>query len=278
MKNQPLRSLSNSHGNTLIMVLVGLAITALIALNLADLFAGAFKTNRSLTQSVEADQITNMVQLAMMKKDVCEQALLKDSTGALISSRTVSEFKKSISLSDLRIPQAAGGSISLVKPLSDSDCQQPQNAGACNNIVVSSIEIRPKKDTAGNDISALSNDFLLGEVALTFKKMGAVAGASTITRVIAIGLNVDAATQSLKSCQAGGGSTIVQVPVPAPGPTSSTPKRRCAAALYSDRPWAKERIYCKTKWGGVAVLDYAGDNLKDCLTPSLTVLHMEINR
>lgn len=87
-------------------------------------------------------------------------------------------------------------------------------------------------------------------------------GASTLTRVISIGLDVNPVTQKITSCQAGGGPPST---VQTPGPSislNSTPKRRCAAAIYSDRPWAKERIYCKTKWGGVAVLSWSGDNLK----------------
>nr|BFD62463.1 hypothetical protein BdHM001_11440 [Bdellovibrio sp. HM001] len=261
MKNRQWKLLQQSDGNTLIMVLMGLGLTTLIALSLADVFAGAFKTNRSITQAVEAEQITNLIQLSMSKKEACEQALLLDAAGNPLPSRTVTEIKGSFSLTDLRIPQASGGSVSLVKSLTDADCQLPQNAGACNGTVVSSIEVRPKKDAAGNDISSISNDYLIGEIAVTYRKTGAVTGASTLTRVIPIGFNIDPATQKIISCQAGGGSTTVQVPG-TNQPTNSNPKRRCAAAIYADRPWAKERIYCKTRWGGVAVLSWAGDNLK----------------
>nr|BFD67627.1 hypothetical protein HAGR004_26490 [Bdellovibrio sp. HAGR004] len=122
----------------------------------------------------------------MSKKEACEQALLLDAAGNPLPSRTVNEIKGSFSLTDLRIPQASGGSVSLVKSLTDADCQLPQNAGACNGTVVSSIEVRPKKDAAGNDISSISNDYLIGEIAVTYRKTGAVTGASTLTRVIPI--------------------------------------------------------------------------------------------
>lgn len=172
MKNRHWQILKNSDGNSIIMVLMGLGFTALIALNLADIFVGAFKTNRTISQSVEAEQITSLVQLSMSKKEACEQALLKDANGNQVPTRTVGEFKATYKINDLQIPQASGGSVSIVRVLSDKDCKSPQNIGACNGTVVDSIEIRPKRDSSGNDISSISNDYLLGEIAITYPKTG----------------------------------------------------------------------------------------------------------
>ena len=254
MTHNHLHVLKNKKGNTLIIVLVALGLTALIAMNMADLFSGAFKTQRSITQSVAVEQTVDLAQLALSKKASCEQALLKDAAGKPITSRKVSDLKKGISLSEFLIPQSSGGTSVLFKSLSSSDCKKPENTGACNNAIVSSITISPKKDAAGNDISAISNTYHLGELVLTFQKTGSVTGAQTVSRSIPIGLNIDPVTNTITSCQSAGDVTQ--------DAADSKPKRRCAPSIYSNKPWTKERIYCSTQGGGVAVLYYAGDNLK----------------
>jgi hypothetical protein len=137
MTHDHLHILKNNKGNTLLIVLVALGLTALIAMNMADLFSGAFKTQRSITQSVAVEQTVDLAQLALSKKASCEQVLLKDAAGKTIASRKVSDLKKGITLSEFRIPQSSGGTSVLFKALSSSDCQKPENAGACNSAVVS---------------------------------------------------------------------------------------------------------------------------------------------
>lgn len=241
-------------GNTIISVLIALGLASIVIFTLATVFSDAFKNQRSITQSVAAEQEAALLLVALSRPETCTQALLKDAAGNLISTRTPTAVKVGIPYTEIRIPQISGGSVVLSRVYTSADCKVAENAAACNNVVLSAMSLGPKKNAAGVVIDQIIPEFMLAEMSLTFKKTGAVAGPSSVTRTVPIGLNIDAATGRITGCQSAGGDINISA-------GDSKPQRRCAPAVYADRPWMKERIYCQNPGGEVAVLNYAGDGL-----------------
>lgn len=242
-------------GNTLISILVALGFASIIILTLASVFSDAFKNQRSITQSVAVEQEAALLRVTLSRPEICTQALLKDAAGVLIPTRTSAQVRAGVSFTEIRIPQISGGTVQLTRTYTDAECAQPANAGVCNSAVLSSVQLGPKRDKNGVDISQVTPDFMLGELALTYRKTGSVVGANIVTRVVPLGLTIDISTGKIISCQSTGDVAI------APTPTPTPPPRRCSAPIYPNKPWMKERIYCKMPNGQVSVLYYGGDNL-----------------
>lgn len=245
------KSIRNSTGNTIITVLVATAISTVIALALATTLTNALQTQRGVTQTVDAEQAAALVALALSKESICSQALLKDENGTLISARTVRALGRGISLRELRTAPGAGGSGTLVERASKAECERgtiPKGKESlCSGVLLSRIEILPRRDVAGADISRVASDFYLAELKMTFEKTGQTLGAQTISRSIPVALTVDAVTGQMQGCRASS--------------SESQPKRRCAPSVYEDRPWIREKIFCRTSEGGTAILYYSSDDV-----------------
>lgn len=249
-----MRIVRSQRGNTLITVIIAMGLASMVIFTLATVFSDAFKNQRSIAQSVAAEQEASLLLVALSRPETCSQALLKNAAGSLMSSRTPAAVKKGIEYNEIRIPKMGGGTSILTRTYSESDCKKASNAAICNQVVLSSIKLLPKKKSDGTVIEQPTPDFMLGEVALIFRKTGATSGPDFVTRSVPVGLIVNPATGRITDCQSGGGDINITT-------SPETPKRRCSPAIYSDKPWLKERIYCRNPGGTIAVLYYAGDGL-----------------